>query len=89
MQGKTGSETPAIRTRRQKAKGSAWDPSWPAQPDHGGSDGEHLSDDGSDSDVEDIIGEARLERLATELKGLPVFSLYPDIATAGLEVLAY
>ena len=78
-----------MRTRRQKAKGAAWDPSWPAQPDHGGSDGEDLSEDSSDSEAEDVIGEARLERLAAELKELPVFGLYPEIALAGLEVCTF
>ncbi len=73
-----------ISSRRQKSK-AAWDPSWPAQPDHGGSDGEARSDT-SESDSEDLIGEARLDRLALELKDLPVSTLYPEIAAAGLEV---
>ena len=76
-----------IRTRRQKTKGAEWDPAWPAQPDHGGSDGEELSAESSDSELEDLVGDARLERLAAELKELPVSSLYPDIAAAGLEVV--
>lgn len=75
-----------VRTRRQKANGCGWDPSWPAQPDHGGSDGEESLGDSSDSDVEDLAGDARLERLAAELRELPVTTLYPDIAAAGLEV---
>ncbi len=77
-------EARPIASRRQKSK-AAWDPSWPAQPDHGGSDGEARSDT-SESDSEDLIGEARLDRLAAELKDLPVSNLYPEIASAGLEV---
>ncbi len=83
-EGKSKKESRPITSRRQKSK-PAWDPSWPAQPDHGGSDGEARSDT-SESDSEDLIGEARLDRLAVELKDLPVSNLYPEIAAAGLEV---
>jgi hypothetical protein len=83
--GMSKKESRPINSRRQKSK-AAWDPSWPAQPDHAGSDGEEARSDASESDSEDLVGEARLDRLAAELKELPVSNLYPEIAAAGLEV---